>query len=48
MRKFHIQKINKFLEKQNDEIKKQQGNEEIGDGKQVQGPNISPSSTFNF
>ena len=48
MRRFHIQKINKFLEKQDEEVRKQQGNEEMGDDKQVHGPNISPSSTFNF
>ena len=38
MRRFHIQKINKFLEKQNEEVRKQQGNEEMGDDKQVHGP----------
>jgi hypothetical protein len=48
MRRFHIQKINSFLEKQNEEIRKQQGNEQMGDDKKIHGPNISPSSTYNF
>ena len=48
MRKFHIKKINSFLEKQDEEVRKQQGNEQMGDDKQVHKPNISPSSTFNF
>ena len=48
MRRFHIQKINKFLEKQNEEVRKQQGNEEMGDDNKVMGPNIHPSSTYNF
>ena len=48
MRRYHIQSINKFLEKQNEEIRKQQGNEQMGDDKQIHRPNISPSSTFNF
>ena len=48
MRRYHIQSINKFLEKQNEEIRKQQGNEQMGDDKKIHGPNISPSSTYNF
>ena len=43
-----IQKINSFLKKENEEIRKQQGNEQMGDDKKIHKPNISPSSTFNF
>jgi len=47
MRLFHIQKINEFNEKQQKEIDKVKGNEQIGDG-QIHRPNIPPSSTYNF
>ena len=46
MRNFHIAKINEHLEKQNNEIKKQQ-RQPVDDSK-IHRPNISPSSTFNF
>ena len=47
MRKFHIQKINEHNKNQQEEIDKQQGKSNVGDGK-VKGPNITPSSTYNF
>jgi hypothetical protein len=47
MRRFHIQKINEHNKKQQEEIEKQQGKSNVGDGK-VKGPNINPSSTYNF
>ena len=47
LRLFHINKINEFLEKQNDQLKQSQGKEDIGDSK-IHRPNISPSSTYNF
>ena len=48
LRRFHITKINEHVEKQNKEQRKAQGNEQVGDDKQVLGPNINPSSTYNF
>ena len=48
LRRFHIQKISEFNEKQNEEVRKAQGNERIGDDKQIHRPNINPSNTYNF
>jgi len=48
MRRFHISKISEHNEKQNKEMRKAQGNEQMGDDKKVYGPNISPSNTYNF
>ena len=48
LRRFHIQKISEHNEKQNEEMRKAQGNEQIGDDKQIHRPNISPSNTYNF
>jgi hypothetical protein len=47
MRKFHIQKINEYNKKQNDEFEKSQGKSNIGDG-EISRPNINPSSIYNF
>ena len=47
MRRFHIQKINEFHKNQKEELEKQKGKSNMGDGK-VSKPNISPSSTYNF
>ena len=47
MRKFHIKSIQKYLKDQNDKNKQQQ-NEGQSLSKQVVGPNIKPSSTYNF
>ena len=48
MRKFHIQKINEYNKKQNEEIEKsKRGNTSPTSNKPV-GPNINPSSTYNF
>ena len=47
MRKFHIQKINEFNKKQEEELKKQKGKSNIGNDKILK-PNIKPSSTYNF
>ena len=47
MRRFHIQKINEHNEKQQELIDKQKGKSNMGDNK-VKGPNINPSSTYNF
>ena len=48
LRRFHIHKISEYIEKQNEENRKAQGNEQIGDDNKIQGPNISPSNTYNF
>ena len=48
LRRFHIQKIREFNEKQNEEARKAQGNEQIGDDNQIYRPNINPSNTYNF
>ena len=47
MRKFHIKKINKYLEDQVKEQKKLQ-NQQNTPSKKIFSPNIKPSSTYNF
>tara|TARA_R110001592_G_scaffold105964_1_gene297831 strand:- start:354 stop:569 length:216 start_codon:yes stop_codon:yes gene_type:complete len=50
LRRFHIQKINEHVERENKETKKARGESDMGDD-MVKGPNINPkdiSSTFNF
>ena len=47
MRKFHIQKINEFNKKQEEELKKRKRKSNVGDNK-ISKPNITPSSTYNF
>jgi hypothetical protein len=47
MRRFHIDRINKYNKKQNEEMEKAQGRSNIGDG-QIQRPNIHPSSIYDF
>ena len=47
LRLFHIGKINEHHEKQNQEIKKSQGKEDIGDSK-IHRTDIPPSSVYNF
>ena len=47
MRMFHIQKINEFKKREEEEYKKATGKQNIGDDK-IHKPNINPSSTFNF
>ena len=47
MRRFHIEKINEFNKKQNEEQEKAQGRSNIGDDK-ISRPNIDTSSQFYF
>ena len=47
MRQYHIKKVNEYLTKQQEEIEKQQGKSNMGDGK-LPRPNINPSSTYNL
>jgi hypothetical protein len=47
LRRYHIQKINKHIEKQNEELEKSKQNSSPSSN-QVLGPNIQPSSVYNF
>ena len=46
LRSFHIQKISEHNKKQNEEIEKRKKG--TTPNKNVMGPNINPSSTYNF
>ena len=48
MRKFHILKINEYHKEKNEEMEKSQSKNDQSSKKSVQGPNINPSSTYNF
>tara|TARA_B100001063_G_C16669748_1_gene505679 strand:+ start:845 stop:1048 length:204 start_codon:yes stop_codon:yes gene_type:complete len=48
LRRFHITKINEFIEKQNEEQRKAQGDQQMGDSRTIQRPNVSPNNTYNF
>ena len=49
MRHFHIGKINEYLQKQNEEYEKIKGESKMGSDKgKIYGPDINPSSTYNF
>tara|TARA_R110001583_G_scaffold15690_8_gene64439 strand:- start:592 stop:747 length:156 start_codon:yes stop_codon:yes gene_type:complete len=47
MRIFHIQKINEHNKEQNDKVEKANKGQVSSDEK-IHGPNISPSSTYNY
>jgi len=47
MRRFHIEKINEHVKKQNEEVEKQQKGSSPPSNKPM-GPNVNPSSTYNF
>ena len=47
MRMFHIKKISEHNKKQQEEMDKAQKGKNPSD-KKIQGPNIKPSSTYNF
>jgi hypothetical protein len=48
MRKYHLKKINKFLKDQAEEQKKYNDQHRQEPSKGITGPNIRPSSTYNF
>ena len=48
MRKYHLKKINKFLKDQAEEQKKYNDQHRQEPSKGITGPNIKPSSTYNF
>lgn len=47
LRRFHIHRINQFIEKQNTEYENVSKGQSP-DSKDVRGPNVKPSSTYNF
>ena len=48
MRRFHIEKISEFNKKQNNEIDKISKKSKSLESSSPKGPNIPPSSTYNF
>ena len=48
MRKFHILKINEYHEEKNKKIEEQKTKSNPSSDKSIKGPNINPSSTYNF
>ena len=48
LRNFYYNKLVETRKQENEEVRKAQGNEQIGDDKQIQRPNINPSNTYNF
>ena len=48
LRRFHISKINEHIENENEEMRKSQGSEQMGDDNKIQGPNVSPNNVYNF
>ena len=42
------EKINEFIEKQNEETRKAQGNEQMGDERTIHRPNVNPNNVYNF
>ena len=48
MRKYHLKKINKFLKDQAEQQQKHNDQHRQNSNKGVMGPNVNPSSTYNF
>jgi len=49
MRRFHINKINEHVKKENEQMEKAQGNATNPNPSNIaRGPNVTPSSTYNF
>ena len=48
MRRYHIQKINEYNKKQNEETEKSKKGNSSSPSNRPVGPNINPSSTYNF
>ena len=48
MRQFHLKKINQFLKEQSEQQKKANQQSMASSKKTIQGPNVSPSSTYSF
>jgi len=47
MRRFHIQKINEHVKEQNDEMEETR-KDNSNSSNATRGPNVTPSSTYNF
>ena len=47
LRRFHMEKINEFIKKQNEKIEETQGKDPTPTDKLLR-PNIDPSSTYNY
>ena len=48
MRRYHVQKINEHNKKQNEEMEKIKNQNQPQSSNRPSGPNISPSTTYNF
>ena len=48
MRRFHVEKISEFNKKQNEEYNKANKSTNPTNSSKPMGPNITPSTTFNF
>jgi len=48
LRRFHINNMNEHIARQNKEMEKAEGKSQMGDDGGVRGPNINPSSNYNF
>jgi hypothetical protein len=48
MRQYHLKKINQFLKEQSEQQQKANKQQSSSSQQKVQGPNIKPSSTYNF
>jgi|TARA_Y100000114_G_scaffold89597_1_gene83189 hypothetical protein len=48
MRRYHVQKINEHNKKQNEEMEKIKNKNKPQSSNMPTGPNINPSSTYNF
>jgi len=48
MRRYHIQKINEYNRKQEEERDKSKNNSQSPISNKPTGPNVNPSSTYNF
>ena len=48
MRQYHLKKINEFLKEQSEQQQKVNKQQSSSFEKKVQGPNVKPSSTYDF
>tara|TARA_R110002051_G_scaffold205542_2_gene271429 strand:- start:1255 stop:1464 length:210 start_codon:yes stop_codon:yes gene_type:complete len=48
MRQFHLKKINQFLKEQAEAETKANEQHKVSQSDKIVGPNVSPSSTYNF
>tara|TARA_R110002020_G_scaffold6422_2_gene27343 strand:- start:11669 stop:11878 length:210 start_codon:yes stop_codon:yes gene_type:complete len=48
LRRFHIQKINEYNKEENERIENTKKGSPLNPDKKIYGPNIKPSSVYNF